>query len=83
MRLRIFRVRIMDIIGHNKLDPCLLRKLDLSLVYKLLLRDPVILHLQKEISFAENILILQRHLLRLFGKSPAQISLYLPRKTGT
>ena len=26
----------MDIIGHNKLDPCLLRKLDLSLVYKLL-----------------------------------------------
>ena len=83
MRLGIFRVRIMDIIGHDKLDPSLLGKLDLSLVYKLLLRDPMILHFQKEISFSENILILQRHLLRLFGKSPAQIPLYLPRKTGT
>ena len=48
---------VMHIIGGNQIDPRLSVHTEKLLVYSLLLRDPMILKLQKEISFSENILV--------------------------
>ena len=57
MWFRILCHSVMHIIGGNQIDPRLSVHTEKLLVYSLLLRDPMILKLQKEISFSENILI--------------------------
>ena len=57
MWFRILCHSVMHIIGGNQIDPRLSVHTEKLLVYSLLLRDPMILKLQKEISFSENILV--------------------------
>ena len=60
MWLRIFGISIMTVIRRDQTDPGLLRHAKKSRIDFLLCRNPVILQLQKEISFSENALIAQR-----------------------
>ena len=73
MCLYIGRIGIMDIICRYQLDPQLLRHADKLRIYQTLLRDSVILKLQKEISFSKNALITQGSLFRFFVQPPYQI----------
>ena len=57
MWFRILCHSVMHIIGGNQIDPRLSVHTEKLLVYGLLLRDPMILKLQKEISLSENILV--------------------------
>ena len=57
MWFRILCHSVMHIIGGNQIDPRLSVHTEKLLVYGLLLRDPMVLKLQKEISFSENILV--------------------------
>ena len=57
MRLGILRQSVMHVICHYQIDPCFFVHFKKLLIYSLLLRNPMILHFQKEISLSKNILI--------------------------
>ena len=79
---RILRVGIVDIVGRHKFDPGLLGHLQQLLVDQPLIRQTVILQLQKIIVLPENVAVFQRRLLRLIIKSLYDITLDFPCKTG-
>ena len=78
MGLRIFSHGIMHVIGSNQVDSCLSVHAEKLLVYRLLLRNSMILKLQEEISFSKNILITQGCdlciLIHSTGKIPCDLS---------
>ena len=78
MGLRILSHGIMHVIGSNQVDSCLSVHAEKLLVYRLLLRNSMILKLQEEISFSKNILITQGCdfciLIHSTGKIPCDLS---------
>ena len=82
MRFRIFFVGIVNIVRHNERNPRFFVQSPHPLVHQLLLRIAMILHFQKEISFAEDSFIVKRRVFRLLIVSLAKCSGNFPRKTG-
>ena len=78
MGLCVLSHGIMYIIGGNQIDAGFSVHAEKLLVYCLLLRNSVILQLQKEISFSENILIAERCdlciLIHTTGKVPCNLT---------
>ena len=74
---------IVDIVGSHQLDPSLPAQTQKSLVYHLLLRQAVVLQLQKEIVFSEYLLIPSGRTHGLLIHSAGQIFLNLSRQAGT
>ena len=83
MCLLIICIGIMHIIRSNQFNPGLLRQLHQLLVYQLLIRDSMILKLQKIIPFSENLLILQSPVFCLFIHPFGKISWNFSCKTRT
>ena len=82
VRFRIFFVGIVNIVRHNERNPRFFVQSPHPLVHQLLLRIAMILHFQKEISFAEDSFIVKRRVFRLLIVSLAKCSGNFPRKTG-
>ena len=82
MRICIFRIRIMDIVRGNEFDPRLPGKSHQLLVDKVLLRNAMILKLQKKIAFSKNTLVPESRLFCLFVKVSYQILCHLSGKAG-
>ena len=81
MRLRVLRVGIMNVICSDQWNVQLLAHLEQLRIHQPLLRDSVILQLQKIVSLAEACLVLSRRLPRLFRHPLCDISLYLSGET--
>ena len=73
MRLCIGVSGVVDIVGSYQLNAGFLAHAQKLLIHQALLRDSVILKLQKEISFSKNALIAQGSLFRFFIQPPYQI----------
>ena len=78
----IFRIGIVNVVGGHQLYSKLTAHAQKLLVHHFLFRYPVVLQLQKEISFPENFLIAQGRLPGVLIESPGQVPLYLTRQAG-
>ena len=75
-------VGIMHIVGAYQFNPCLLAHSQQLLIHQLLIRNPVILQLQEEISFSENFLIAEGRFFPFLIHSSGQISGHLSCQAG-
>ena len=66
VRLRVLCARVVTVICRNEPDPGLLRQAQKAGIHLLLLFEAMVLQLQVEMIFPEDILVLQRRRLRLF-----------------
>ena len=83
MGLRILSHGVMHIIGSNQINACLSVHAEKLLVYSLLLRNSMILQLQKKIPFSKNILITQGCDLRILVHTPCKVTGYFSGQAGT
>ncbi len=82
MRLLVFRISIMYIVCNDKRNPGLPRHAEKRLVHCLLLGNAVILKLQEEIPFTEQLLIPKRGLFPFLIHPSCNIALHFSCKTG-
>ena len=81
--LHIIRIRIMHVIRCNQRNPRLPAHAQQALIHQLLLRNPMILKLQKEIPLSENALVPQCCFFTLFVESARHVSLHFSCQTRT
>ena len=83
MRVSVFFIDIMTVIGTDERDASFSTHLHQCLIDDLLLAYTMILQFQKEIAFAKNSQIFQSRFLRLFVGNRQDISGHFPCQTGT
>ena len=83
MGLCILSHSVMHIVGSNQIDSSLSVHTEKLLVYILLLRNPMILKLQKKITLSKNILISKCCNLGILIHATDKIAGYLAGQTGT
>ena len=82
MGLGIVRVGVVGIIGDDQRDPRLRGHSEKLLVHQLLVREAMVLHLQEEISFPEDLQVAERRLLSFLVLVPGQVPGHLARQAG-
>lgn len=82
MGLNVLRIRVVDVVGGHQGDFKLFAHAQQRLIHSLLIRNPVILQLQKIIAFSKDLFIFQGLLLGLIVETLYNISLHLPGQAG-
>ena len=81
VRFRIFPVHVVNIVSADHWDPCFSAEADQFRIDERFLIKPLILNLEVEIIFAENISQFERFCLRALIITVEQAALHLPRQT--